>query len=42
MDKAQNNELDEQLKQLAISAQQHPALTQPFLRKSLVMPFSTL
>ncbi len=28
MDKAQNNELDEQLKQLAISAQQHPALTQ--------------
>lgn len=27
MDKAQNNELDEQLKQLAISAQ-HPALTQ--------------
>lgn len=28
MDKAQNNELDEQVKQLAISAQQHPALTQ--------------
>jgi DNA-directed RNA polymerase specialized sigma24 family protein len=28
MDKAQNNELDEQLKQLAIWAQQHPALTQ--------------
>jgi len=28
MDKAQNNELDEQLKQLAISAQQHPPLTQ--------------
>ncbi|MEG4797790.1 sigma-70 family RNA polymerase sigma factor [Microcoleus sp. LAD1_D1] len=28
MDKSQNNELDEQLKQLAISAQQHPALTQ--------------
>jgi DNA-directed RNA polymerase specialized sigma24 family protein len=28
MDRAQNNELDEQLKQLAISAQQHPALTQ--------------
>lgn len=27
MDKAQNNELDEQLKQLAISAQQHPPLT---------------
>ncbi|HEY9797996.1 MAG TPA: hypothetical protein V6D30_20360 [Leptolyngbyaceae cyanobacterium] len=26
MDKAQNNELDEQLKQLAISAQQHPPL----------------
>jgi DNA-directed RNA polymerase specialized sigma24 family protein len=28
MDKVQNNELDEQLKQLAISAQQHPPLTQ--------------
>jgi DNA-directed RNA polymerase specialized sigma24 family protein len=28
MDKAQNNELYEQLKQLAIWAQQHPALTQ--------------
>jgi hypothetical protein len=28
MDKAQNNELDEQLKQLAISVQQHPPLTQ--------------
>lgn len=28
MDRAKNNELDEQLKQLAISAQQHPPLTQ--------------
>ncbi len=28
MDKVQNNELDEQLKQLAISAQQHPPLAQ--------------
>ena len=28
MDKVQNNELDEQLKLLAISAQQHPPLTQ--------------
>jgi DNA-directed RNA polymerase specialized sigma24 family protein len=28
MDKVQNNELDEQLKQLAIWAQQHPPLTQ--------------